>query len=81
LQSLSSSIIYKFVKVLIVVVLNFSGRKGIQQSNRIEAAFFERVATQNPTNCPIRPAPQAMTLDSFNGILGAGWRITATWRQ
>ena len=41
----------------------------------------EGVATQNPSNRQICPAPDAVAIDGIDGILGAGRRETTGWRE
>jgi hypothetical protein len=49
--------------------------------NRVVPPPAEGVATQNPSNSQISPAPDAMVFDGIDGILGAGRRETAAWRE
>ena len=49
--------------------------------NRVVPPPAEGVAPQNPSNRQIHPAPDAVVFDGIDGILGAGRRETATWRE
>jgi len=56
-------------------------RKYMLRVNRVVPPPAEGVATQNPSKRQICPAPDAVTIDGIDGILGAGWRETAAWRE